>query len=373
MKRARPIAFLALLSCLHAPHAAIGTDRDICTSALESPPFLPQQSQGQAEQPSIFSRLPIALFPEIGSYLGWSDIAQIASVNRTLRRYVQFHLGTRTVLNLSGKSIGDAWLTQALSILSSLTSLRLRQCVNLTNQGIQQLSLSHPGLTALDLSDIAITDREIGPLTNLTSLHSFNTQIAGAEITDGDLSFLIPLTHLTDLHLSKVQITDAGVAYLNTLTKLTYLHVGDPQMTDTRCAQICQITRLTGLGLWHSQITDEGLVHLSALTKLTHLSLHQTQITDAGLSHLSQLTNLNSLLLDQTAITNGGLVHLRPLKNLAELSLLVTQITDEGLVHLYALTNLVSLYLPRHWLRGGIPGVTDQGRETLRRHMPMCT
>jgi hypothetical protein len=281
MNRARSIAFVALLSCLHAPHAAIGADRDVVTQAPEDPPFLPHQFQDWQEKTNVFS-LPAALFPTIASYLGWPDIAQVARVNRLLREYVRFDLGVRTVLELSETKTTDAWLTQALSALPSLKHLSLRQCVNLTNQGIQQLSLSHPGLTALDLSDIAITDREIGPLTNLTSLHSFNTQItdagislltnlttlhiAGAEITDGDLSFLIPLTHLTDLHLSKVQITDAGVAYLNTLTKLTYLHVGDPQMTDTRCAQICQITRLTGLGLWHSQITDEGLVHLSALT-----------------------------------------------------------------------------------------------------------
>ena len=162
---------------------------------------------------------------------------------------------------------------------------------------------------------------EYNKIALLSQLELLEIDYAG--ITN--LSPLVSLTNLIDLHLESNQISDITV--LANLTNLTYLTFGDNQISDI--TPLIGLTNLETLGLWNNQISDitplKGLINLKSLdlsvnqisditplaglTNLQWLYLHDNQISD--ITSLSNLINLESLNLTGNPISDADIQWLR--------------------------------------------------------------
>lgn len=130
-------------------------------------------------------------------------------------------------------------------------------------------------------------------------------QLAGTNVTDGDLVHLSSLPALEQLGLKATKITDAALTHLGKL-RLTGLNLAETGVTDAGLAQISQLTRLETINLSGLPITDAGLAHLARLSGITGLNLASTKITDAGLPHLKAMDRLTKLNVTKTAVTDAG-------------------------------------------------------------------
>ncbi len=229
------------------------------------------------------------------------------------------------------------------------------------SQSNLQLVLKHcRNCESLDLINSNITDTGLKKLsqnlTHLTSLNLKNCQ----QITDQGLTHLKNLTSLQSLNLSGCKkITDQGFAHLKNLNSLQSLDLRHTKLTDQGLAHLKNLNSLQSLDLCSCDITDQGLAHLKDLTSLQSLNLSFCDITDQGLAHLKDLTSLQSLNLSFCNITNQGLAHLKNLNSLQSLDLRQTKLTDQGLAHLKDLTSLQSLNL-------SFCNITNQGCNQLR-------
>ena len=221
-------------------------------------------------------------------------------------------------------------------------------------------------ITVLHLSHCYLNDEcadnigELLPLTKLTCLRLFNSQITDAGVASLCQALQTPTCKVTTLYLSDNQITDAGVASLcqalqTPTCKVTTLYLSHNQITDAGAVSLCQALqtptcKVTTLYLSDNQITDAGVVSLcqalqTPTCKVTTLDLNDNQVTDAGVVSLRQALQtptckVTTLYLSHNQITHAGVVSLcqalqtPTCKKVTALSLSGNQVTDAGVVSL---------------------------------------
>lgn len=131
-----------------------------------------------------------------------------------------------------------------------------------------------------------------------------------------DLRLLSRLLNVESLGLSECAVTEQELAPLSglkhlkslNLARLNHLRYGSPE---------------TGL-------SDACLIPIQGLSRLQILTLSGNRITDDGLAMIGRMPNLEELDLDATDVTDAGLVHLQALKKLKSLSLGGTLVTPRG-------------------------------------------
>ena len=221
-------------------------------------------------------------------------------------------------------------------------------------------------ITVLHLSQCYLNDEcadnigELLPLTKLTCLRLFNSQITDAGVASLCQALQTPTCKVTTLYLSHNQITDAGAVSLcqalqTPTCKVTTLYLSDNQITDAGVVSLCQALqtptcKVTTLDLNDNQITDAGVVSLcqalqTPTCKVTTLYLSHNQITHAGVVSLCQALQtptckkVTALSLSGNQVTDAGVVSLcqalqTPTCKVTTLDLSYNQITDAGVVSL---------------------------------------
>ncbi len=231
--------------------------------------------------------------------------------------------------------VSDADL-RPLEGFPTLTALTLEWCTKLTVLGLE------PVCRVASLRVIAIRDcvwvESIAPLGALRNLTSIDLR-GCRSMTDDGLAALAKLGSLKTLDLRGCKrITDAGLEHLTGPASVTELDLSGTAISGTFHDAPCAIT-------------DAGLLHVAKLRKLRRLNLsglhysvsgcarkpividRPTKITDRGIESLSKLPALESLgLAHSPNITDGGLAHLAGLKTLRDLDLRqCPKLTSEGL------------------------------------------
>ena len=302
-------------------------------------------------------------------------------------------------------------LVKQIGGLAGLHSLSLKDCVNVTDNGIEHLKSLH-ALKLLDLERTQVTERGLRSLKSLTKLETLglnNTKLTDAglseltafpklrrlffkespEVTDVGLGHIRNLNSLETISFSKCsKVTNAGLEQLAGLSGLTRLSVIDcPGMNDSAVASLVNLKQLTWLNLSGASLTDESLVAIGTLTALSSLTLENCrQLSGAGLAHLKGLTELTRLELGHcrelhqglenlinlprlsyldltgTGLSNGELAHVARIPKLYGLSLAeCPEIDDVGIAHLAGASKLDQLWL------SGCGRVTDGSIEHLSR------
>lgn len=228
--------------------------------------------------------------------------------------------------SIYGNRLTDAHLAILAETHPNLTSLNLKGCALITDEGLSYLR-QMPLLRSLNLEDChQVTDAGLSVLQYTPLLTSLNLGSAShafrmSKITDAGLSFLQYTPLLTSLSLTRCwRVTDAGLVYLEHTPNLTSLHLIDcERITDEglRCLEYTPFLTsldLTGGGNSIFNITDEGLVHLQHTPRLLSLNLkgRGEHITDEGFRHLLYVPLLTSLVLHGChKITDKGLLRVQ--------------------------------------------------------------
>jgi Leucine-rich repeat (LRR) protein len=252
-------------------------------------------------------------------------------------------------------------LPKEIGQLSNLTSLSLgnNQLTSLPKE-IGQLS----NLTDLYLSDNQLTSfpKEIGQLTKLTSLDLAGNQLTSLPKEIGQLTNLISLslgynnltsfpkeirqlTNLISLSLWENQLTSLSKE-IGQLTNLTSLGLGDNRLTILP-KEIGQLINLTGLYLQENELTSLPK-EIGQLTKLTELHLDSNQLRSLP-KEIEQLTNLTKLNLYSNQLRSLP-KEIEQLTNLTKLYLHSNQLGSLP-KEIGQLTNLTELHLHSNQLR----------------------
>ncbi|TWT36348.1 Leucine Rich repeats (2 copies) [Posidoniimonas corsicana] len=135
-------------------------------------------------------------------------------------------------------------------------------------------------LQAIGLSrNKLIDDAALGPLSNLSQLHTVSLNNTG--VTGSGLKHLkaVPLTYL---ELSHSPVTNDGIASIRSLRSLECLGLNNTLVSDLGLERIAQFTRLRELSLNNTDVTDVGLARLGQTTTLQFVSLKGTKVSAAG-------------------------------------------------------------------------------------------
>lgn len=146
-------------------------------------------------------------------------------------------------LNLSQCNITDITL-RFLSECTTLTTLNLSYCRNITGEGLRALT-DLTALTSLSLTGCSqFTDENLSVLTNLTALHTLSVSEC-PWITDESLIHVGELAQLHNLDLNYCrEISDVGLNALVGLRLITLKLVGCPGISDAakfEWRQRCQV------------------------------------------------------------------------------------------------------------------------------------
>ena len=220
-------------------------------------------------------------------------------------------------LDLSYSSIADADLENLAKHLSTLTTLNLQGCDQLTDRSLQLLSFMCPNLTDLNLSECPLfTDRGVEALFQGSRCKKLtHINLACCNISDNALQILAnECPNLIFLSCEKCSLlSDNGVQALSGCPGLNFLNLsGCHLITDeglTTLSNWCNRLTQLDLGGCHF-LTDEGVTALSEnCARLTELHLTEcTHISDISLLSLSEgcreltLLNLSGCVL----ITDEG-------------------------------------------------------------------
>lgn len=163
-------------------------------------------------------------------------------------------IGNLENLFLGGSKITDTGVTQHVSGLASLRSLRLNTTAigDAGLEGVKELS----GLEELYLSETAVSDE--------------------------GLKLIAGMTNLTLLDLTETAVSDTGLAELKGLSRLKILRLAGTQITDRTLQLLKQFPGLEVIILNDTKITDAGLESLKTLPAINLIRMHDTQVTDAG-------------------------------------------------------------------------------------------
>ncbi len=260
---------------------------------------------------------------------------------------------------------------QTNDLASTIEQLSTNDLVNVAIVGfsinddeIEQLALSQPNLTYLDLGRNTITDvgaqtiaQNLPQLTRLTLLHNNITDIGATAIAEH-------LPKLTELDIYSNGLTDMGAeAIAKNLRHLRRLYLGNNDITDAGAEAVAyHLSQLTHLGLSGNSVTSLTTEAIAKnLSHLTHLHLSRNDIDDSGAAALSDgLSDLTYLGLGGNDISDVGAQAIaQGLPHLTHLGLNKNNITDDGVKAISAtLTDLVQLHLDEN-------DITDAGAEAI--------
>jgi hypothetical protein len=203
----------------------------------------------------------------------------------------------------------------------------------ISDEGMPPLG-AMPRLRVLSLGCHRITGSCLEPLRGSKSLEKL--AFYGSPLSAAGFENIGAITNLKDLYLNQVAVSDKNLLDLRNLTGLTRLNLGYNQskITDAGVVHLGGMTRLEWLDLTGCKITGRGLASLRAMKQLKRLRLGWTQVDDMGLEVIAGFPKLEILLLHQTRITDAGLVHFRGLKNLITLSTIGTSVTPQAVKEL---------------------------------------
>lgn len=207
----------------------------------------------------------------------------------------------------------------------------------ITNGPTGQLSIlsSYPHLTALHITDTAVTSEElnyIGALTGLEKLSLSGCSLASVNALDGlkelaylDLSnntirniqALSGMTKLEELNLNQNALTDLSA--LQSLSSLRILNVASNSLTALN--PLYGLSSLSWLDASSNQIAD--LTDIQKLAALSHLGLASNLLTDV--SPLATCTGLTTLDISTNTVTD--ITMLKDLVKLTEFKFAYNQVT----------------------------------------------
>ncbi|XP_059597289.1 receptor-like protein 7 isoform X2 [Vitis vinifera] len=287
-----------------------------------------------------------------------------------LRNLVQ-NLTLFKKLHLSQVNISST-IPHALANLSSLTSLRLRECglhgefpkKILQLPSLQFLSLRYnPNLniyfpefqetSPLKVLYLAGTSysgelpASMGKLSSLSELDISSCNFTGlvpsslghlTQLSYLDLSynffsgpipsFLANLTTLTYLSLTSNNFSAGTLAWLGEQTKLTILYLDQINLNGEIPSSLVNMSELTILNLSKNQLIGQIPSWLMNLTQLTELYLQENKLEGPIPSSLFELVNLQYLYLHSNYLTGTVELHmLSNLKNLTDLQLSYNRIS----------------------------------------------
>ncbi|KAI3429609.1 hypothetical protein D9Q98_005695 [Chlorella vulgaris] len=203
-------------------------------------------------------------------------------------------LTSLTSLNLSENPLSG---TAPLATLRHLKSLELSGC-SLTAVPPQLSALSE--LTSLNLSENPLSDT--APLATLYRLKSLKTSNCSLTAVPQQLS---ALTALTRLSLSRNEQLYGSWQYLLPLTQLQDLDLSRCRLLLAVPAQVSAVSALTRLSLCGNfRMMQIGWQRLLPLKQLQHLDVSGCGLT-AVLQQLSALTGLTSLLMADNKLESG--------------------------------------------------------------------
>jgi hypothetical protein len=254
------------------------------------------------------------------------------------------HLSTLYLTDCQG--IHDDGILDLSKTCTTLTSLTLRRCVELTYDGCLHLD-GLTGLTSLDLSG------------TLSTPHGWWLQPAPR---------FLSTQALTHLDLSQTPVQEETLRGLIVLTNLTSLELADcPHVTDATLAVLGRLPMLAKLSLAFTEVTEEGLRELEGHGALTDLDLSDTDtITEAGMQALKRVPVLSTLRLKgYSNIRNLELKWMAVLPALTGLDLTNNHdLSDDGLASLARMSRLRELHLL------GFTHVSMQRKRELERNLP---
>ncbi len=181
-------------------------------------------------------------------------------------------------VRLGGERVTDADLVH-LAAISNLENLFLGGS-KITDTGVTQHVSGLASLRSLRLNNTAIGDASLEALKGLSGLEEL--YLSETAVTDEGLKSIAGMTHLTLLDLTETAVSDRGLAELKGLSRITVLRLAGTQITDRTLQLLKQFPGLEVIILNDTQITDAGLEHLKTLPAINLIRMHDTQATDAG-------------------------------------------------------------------------------------------
>jgi hypothetical protein len=148
----------------------------------------------------------------------------------------------------------------------------------ISDAGLTKLA-SFKSLTTLTLSGRQLTDKALQALRAAGVLHALSraSAVSGRRPTR--------LDDVTALDLSETAVTDAGLKELADLTGLTSLHLIRTRVTDAGLKEVASYEGLASLSLvLCPKVSDAGLKELATLKTLTAMDQrHCDNVTDTGI------------------------------------------------------------------------------------------
>jgi Leucine-rich repeat (LRR) protein len=242
------------------------------------------------------------------------------------------------VLDLSPFSTQvNNWTALFLRHLTSLQSLKLTECTQLSSFWFASAVVSLRNLTFLDISYCSLSN---------ISIISVLTKLKGLDVTwhnESDFSFLTKLIHLEYLNLQYCRNVQS-IVWISQLTSLQSLHLVHCHFLDNydseNCDSISYLNNLKTLIIVPSRplpLYKQNLYYLRSLTQLEHLTLPDFSINDDLFRrYIVPLTSLTHLNVSQAGIT-------RTTRDISKLTKLKTLILSWNSLQLSFLSKLSSL------------------------------
>lgn len=168
---------------------------------------------------------------------------------------------------------------------------------------------------------------------------------ADAPVSDPQLSDLVGLEQLEELHLDRAEVTDEGLRHLSALSDLRRLTIRGAKITDRGVDSLLALKQLRSLNIPQADLSDEGFRRLSELPRLELLRLGSPRLTDAALESVPAFPKLRFLHLIDVPVTDRGLRHLHGLQRLESLYLDGARASDQGVVALLEASPDLHLHL----------------------------
>lgn len=225
-------------------------------------------------------------------------------------------------------------------------------------------------LTTLKLQWVALSSKQIAPITRLTNLLKLklNNMLESQADRTGDkkMERLSTLTRLTNLDIGNNRLSEMGLGRLHYLTNLTKLKMEQSEVVSwplpllTMLSTIFFSGRNTVFGFHSSALKEQtqltslsisdydfrymsSTIDLMSLTQLNRLSLRASALDVRNTEFLTHLTNLRCLDLSQNDLLDDVLLKVSNLTSLHTLNLSNNKVFGVRIVRLQALENLTDL------------------------------
>jgi U-box domain len=192
--------------------------------------------------------------------------------------------------------------------------------------------------------------REIGLLTNLTSLDLFDNSLSSSAPTE--LGQLSALTYL-DLHSNK--LNSSIPTELGQLSALAVLRLDSNLLTAVIPTELGQLSALALLRLDSNLLTAAIPTELGRLSGLTYFDLGSNELTSSIPTDLGQLSAVTVVSLAYNSLTSSIPTELGQLSVLTLLNLDSNSLTSTIPTELGQLSNLDQLYLAQNLFTGSFP------------------